>query len=106
MSHPPPMAHPPPAFPHVETAWGPNDPIPGLLAAGGTLMRPHLRIAYSQGIFPWFSEGQPTLWWSPDPRMVLQTIAIPAAPQPAQDIAALSRHAGLRDPHRQRVSRP
>ncbi len=31
-----------------------------------------LRRAYSQGIFPWFSEGQPTLWWSPDPRMVLE----------------------------------
>jgi len=56
----------------VETAWGPNDPIPGLLAAGGTLDAAHLRIAYSQGIFPWFSEGQPVLWWSPNPRMVLQ----------------------------------
>jgi leucyl/phenylalanyl-tRNA--protein transferase len=57
----------------VETTWGANDPIPGLLAAGGTLDAEHLRMAYSQGIFPWFSEGQPTLWWSPDPRMVLRT---------------------------------
>ncbi|WP_373785887.1 leucyl/phenylalanyl-tRNA--protein transferase [Delftia acidovorans] len=73
MSHPLPWLIPHQAFPPVETAWGPNDPIPGLLAAGGTLDAAHLRIAYSQGIFPWFSEGQPTLWWSPDPRMVLQT---------------------------------
>ncbi len=43
----------------------------GLLAAGADLSLPRLIDAYSQGIFPWFSEGQPILWWSPDPRMVL-----------------------------------
>ncbi len=48
------------------------DPAPGLLAAGGTLAVPTLVDAYSQGIFPWFSAGQPILWWSPDPRMTLQ----------------------------------
>lgn len=43
----------------------------GLLAVGGDLSIDRLLLAYSQGIFPWYSEGQPILWWSPDPRMVL-----------------------------------
>ena len=43
----------------------------GLLAAGADLSPPRLLTAYRQGIFPWFSPGQPILWWSPDPRMVL-----------------------------------
>ena len=43
----------------------------GLLAAGGDLSPQRLLSAYSQGIFPWYSEGEPILWWSPDPRMVL-----------------------------------
>ncbi len=58
-------------FPAPSRAWGANTPAPGLLAAGGVLDVPTLRDAYSQGIFPWFSEGQPILWWSTDPRMVL-----------------------------------
>jgi len=43
----------------------------GLLAAGGDLSPERLVAAYRRGIFPWFSVGQPILWWSPDPRMVL-----------------------------------
>lgn len=43
----------------------------GLLAAGGDLMPERLLNAYRHGIFPWFSAGDPILWWSPDPRMVL-----------------------------------
>lgn len=43
----------------------------GLLAVGGTLSPKRLLAAYRHGIFPWFSEGQPVLWWSPDPRAVL-----------------------------------
>ena len=43
----------------------------GLLAVGGDLNSDRLILAYSQGIFPWYSEGQPILWHSPDPRMVL-----------------------------------
>jgi len=43
----------------------------GLLAAGGDLSVERLIAAYRRGIFPWFSDGQPILWWSPDPRMVL-----------------------------------
>lgn len=60
-------------FPPVEQAWGPQAPAPGLLAAGGSLELQTLRQAYARGIFPWFSAGQPVLWWSPDPRMVLRT---------------------------------
>ena len=55
-------------FPPVE--WATTDPN-GLLAAGGDLSVARLLEAYRHGIFPWFSEGQPILWWSPDPRMVL-----------------------------------
>jgi len=43
----------------------------GLLAAGRDLSAQRLIEAYTRGIFPWFSDGQPVLWWSPDPRMVL-----------------------------------
>lgn len=44
----------------------------GLLAVGADLSIPRLRAAYSRGIFPWYSEGEPILWWSTDPRMVLR----------------------------------
>ncbi|HSF21811.1 MAG TPA: leucyl/phenylalanyl-tRNA--protein transferase [Burkholderiales bacterium] len=60
---------------------GPGDPFPpveraleepnGLLAAGADLSETRLLDAYASGIFPWYSAGQPVLWWSPDPRMVL-----------------------------------
>jgi leucyl/phenylalanyl-tRNA--protein transferase len=43
----------------------------GLLAVGGDLCVERLFLAYSMGIFPWYSEGSPILWWSPDPRLVL-----------------------------------
>jgi leucyl/phenylalanyl-tRNA--protein transferase len=43
----------------------------GLIAIGGDLSVSRLLAAYQQGIFPWFSEGEPIMWWSPDPRMVL-----------------------------------
>jgi leucyl/phenylalanyl-tRNA---protein transferase len=62
-------------FPPLERAWGHEDPAPGLLAAGAALDVPTLIQAYSRGIFPWFSSGQPVLWWSPDPRMVLRSAA-------------------------------
>ena len=55
-------------FPPIETALQePN----GLLAAGGDLSPQRIIDAYRQGIYPWYSQGQPLLWWSPDPRMVL-----------------------------------
>jgi leucyl/phenylalanyl-tRNA--protein transferase len=55
-------------FPPVGQAL--RDP-PGLLAAGGDLTPERLMAAYERGIFPWYSAGQPILWWAPDPRMVL-----------------------------------
>jgi leucyl/phenylalanyl-tRNA--protein transferase len=60
-------------FPDISTAFTEQDGAPGLLAAGGDLSPGRLLEAYRQGIFPWFSEGQPILWWSTDPRMVLFT---------------------------------
>lgn len=58
-------------FPPTSQAWGENSYAPGLLATGGDLDVDTLCRAYSKGIFPWFSEGPPILWWSPNPRMVL-----------------------------------
>ena len=65
---------------------GPDDPLPspetarrvpnGLVAAGGGLSVPRLVDAYRRGVFPWFSDGEPVLWWCPDPRMVLPTDAV------------------------------
>jgi leucyl/phenylalanyl-tRNA--protein transferase len=55
-------------FPPVEQALTEPD---GLLAAGGSLSPEILLKAYRSGIFPWYSQGQPVLWWSPDPRCVL-----------------------------------
>ena len=54
------------AFPSPELAEA-----EGLLAVGGDLSPHRLLLAYSLGIFPWFNEGEPLLWWSPDPRCVL-----------------------------------
>ena len=58
-------------FPDVSSAL--TIDAPGLLAAGADLSPQRLLLAYQHGIFPWFSEGQPILWWSTDPRMVLMT---------------------------------
>lgn len=63
----------PDAFPPPDEALAePN----GLLAAGGDLTPERLVAAYSQGIFPWYQDGQPILWWSPDPRAVLWPSAL------------------------------
>jgi leucyl/phenylalanyl-tRNA--protein transferase len=53
-------------FPPVETALS-----EGILAIGGDLSPERLLLAYNSGIFPWFEDGEPITWWSPDPRMVL-----------------------------------
>ena len=60
---------PPDSFPDIEEALQEPD---GLLAAGGDLSSERLLNAYRMGIFPWFDDGQPILWWSPDPRCVLR----------------------------------
>jgi leucyl/phenylalanyl-tRNA---protein transferase len=65
---------------------GAHDPLPapetarrnpnGLLAAGGGLAVPRLVDAYAHGVFPWFSDGDPVLWWCPNPRLILPTDAV------------------------------
>jgi leucyl/phenylalanyl-tRNA--protein transferase len=53
----------------------------GLLAAGGDLSPTRLLNAYRHGIFPWFNEGEPILWWCPDPRVVFDTASFRLAPR-------------------------
>jgi leucyl/phenylalanyl-tRNA---protein transferase len=60
-------------FPDVAKALNQASDAPGLLAAGADLSPQRLLDAYRRGIFPWYSSGQPILWWSTDPRMVLPT---------------------------------
>jgi len=60
-------------FPPVEQALDASSDACGLLAASAGLSAERLICAYRRGIFPWYAEGQPVLWWSPDPRMVLCT---------------------------------
>lgn len=67
-----PWLHPHSPFPDVSKALTEADGAAGLLAAGADLSPERLLLAYRCGIFPWFSEGQPILWWSTDPRMVLR----------------------------------
>ncbi len=76
------------AFPPVETALAePN----GLLIQGGDLSLPLLLDAYRHGIFPWFNPGEPILWWSPDPRMVL----VPANIRVTRSLAKRMRNGGF-----------
>ena len=63
-------ADPASPFPPAGTALREPD---GLLAMGGDLSPQRLLNAYAHGVFPWFSDGQPILWWSPDPRTVFRT---------------------------------
>ena len=60
-------------LPPPSQALGEDSEAPGLVAAGGRISPARLEEAYRSGIFPWYSAGQPVLWWSPDPRMVLPT---------------------------------
>lgn len=60
-------------FPPIERALGAGSEAPGLLCAGGRLTIARLRQAYRRGIFPWYSRGEPVLWWCTTPRMVLKT---------------------------------
>jgi leucyl/phenylalanyl-tRNA--protein transferase len=78
----------PEAFPPVEQALKEPD---GLLAAGGDLSAERLLAAYRRGIFPWYSRGQPILWWSPDPRAVL----IPSELKVSRSLAKTLRNAGF-----------
>ena len=75
-------------FPDVETAL--TDPN-GLLAMGGDLSVERLLDAYRHGIFPWFNPGEPILWWSPDPRMVL----VPGEVRVTRSLAKRIRNGGF-----------
>lgn len=82
------MFHGESCFPPVDTALAhPN----GLLAKGGDLSLPRLLDAYRHGIFPWFNPGEPILWWSPDPRMVL----VPDEIRVGRSLARRLRNAGF-----------
>ena len=75
-------------FPPVDAALRQPD---GLLALGGSLSATRLLSAYRQGIFPWYQDGQPVLWWSPDPRMVL----FPADLNISRSLRKTLRHGGF-----------
>ncbi|MEZ2351865.1 leucyl/phenylalanyl-tRNA--protein transferase [Caballeronia sp. RCC_10] len=80
-------------FPPVERALGASSGAPGLLAASADLLPARLIDAYGRGIFPWYSDGQPVLWWSPDPRMVL----VPAEFKVSHSLRKTLKHV-VRDP--------
>ena len=67
-------------LPPTSCALGPDSDAPGLLAAGGHVTPQRLEEAYRAGVFPWYSPGQPVLWWSPDPRMVLPVAEFKLSP--------------------------
>lgn len=83
-----PRSFAPTYFPPVEMALA--DPN-GLLAVGGDLSVARLLDAYRHGIFPWFNPGEPILWWTPDPRMVL----VPAEVRVTRSLARRMRNAGF-----------
>lgn len=83
------LAEHPVLFPPVELAL--RDPD-GLLAAGGDLSPDWLLAAYRRGIFPWYGDEQPILWWSPDPRMVL----FPNELRVRRSLAKRARNGGFR----------
>ena len=86
-------------FCFADERWSPELPAPtralrdpdGLLAAGGTLDTATLLAAYARGIFPWYSQGQPLLWWSPDPRAVFY----PASFHVSRSLARTLRRGGF-----------
>lgn len=82
------LSSPTPVFPPAHAAL---DQPNGLLAAGGALTPAWLVNAYRHGIFPWFTDGDPILWWSPDPRMVL----FPDAFKQRRSLTKRLRHGGF-----------
>lgn len=80
-------------FPPIEHALGATSGAPGLLAASSDLLPWRLVDAYRRGIFPWYSDGQPVLWWSPDPRMILVPAEFKVSPSLRKTLKRV-----LRDP--------
>ena len=92
-----PRLRPSDAMPPATTALAePN----GLVAVGGGLSVPRLIEAYRLGIFPWFDDGDPVLWWSPDPRLVLPTDAVHVS----RSLARRLRRRDVTSPSRSRVA--
>ena len=87
-------------FPDTREALGPGSEAPGLLAVGGGLSTTRLRQAYRRGIFPWFSDDQPILWWSPDPRMVLRPPDFRLHPSLRKTLRAVLRWHGVTIPRK------
>ena len=83
---------PPDAFPSIRTAM--KEPE-GLLAAGGDLSQERLLFAYRHGIFPWYDDGQPILWWSPDPRRVLRPAGLHVARRLQRTLKSCSYNIGF-----------
>jgi leucyl/phenylalanyl-tRNA---protein transferase len=81
-------------LPPTHLALGPDSDAPGLLAAGGALSPQRLEEAYRRGVFPWFSRGQPVLWWSPEPRMVLPVAQFKVSRSLAKTLRRFVRTAG------------
>ena len=81
-------------LPDTRTAFGAGSDVPGLLAAGGGLGPQRLAEADAKGVFPWYSAGQPVLWWSPDPRMVLLTAEFKLARSLRKTVQRFARSAG------------
>ncbi|MFM0047668.1 leucyl/phenylalanyl-tRNA--protein transferase [Paraburkholderia sediminicola] len=81
-------------FPSVERALGAASGAPGLLAASGDLLPSRLIDAYRRGIFPWYSDGQPVLWWSPDPRMILHPAEFKLSPSLRKTLRRVLREDG------------
>jgi leucyl/phenylalanyl-tRNA--protein transferase len=81
-------------LPNASLALGPGTEAPGLVAAGGRVTHDRLLEAYRAGIFPWYSPGQPVLWWSPDPRMVLPVAEFRLSPSLKKTIRRFLRTPG------------
>lgn len=81
-------------LPPTRLALGHDTDAPGLLAAGGHVTPQRLREAYRRGIFPWFSPGQPPLWWTPDPRMVLPVVGFRISPSMKKTLRRFARTPG------------
>ena len=78
--HPVPWLQDGAPLPPTDQALGADTDTPGLLALGGRLEPAQLEQAYRRGVFPWFGPGLPTMWWAPDPRMVLPVAAFKISP--------------------------
>jgi leucyl/phenylalanyl-tRNA--protein transferase len=79
-------------LPPTRLALGDDSEAPGLLAVSDRLSLPRLEEAYRHGVFPWFSPGQPVLWWSPDPRMVLPAAQFKVSRSLAKTLRRFSRN--------------